>query len=140
MLIDHGQKFGLYCHDGYDQAATKMSLESGTSIMEYDKPTIMSCKDGEFYDPKNVKVSITTAKCSAAMVPVVTKVADLCSDLGADARDDNLEGNLFKVVIGWNITGIKFVPQASDNKITGRLMSSFEKILSAVELSFQGRK
>ena len=59
---------------------------------------------------KRQEVDIYKAKCTVKQYPLVIKhenETSLCSSLGADGRQTDLEGNIHTVQIGWNMSAVK---------------------------------
>ena len=111
MENDDLPQLGLLCHGPkLNSFVSKSSIKPLKKSARY---VPLRCNnDGKFTlfdDPDGDEVDIYKAKCTKKQYPMVIKhenETSLCSNLGADGRQTDLEGNIHTVQIGWNVSAV----------------------------------
>merc|ERR1719322_2157249 len=138
LKFDEDEQLDLYCHgslryqetttvvdgDGVDTGASKLSLK---------------CSEGQFLNLQTLTpVSVETATCSRKQEARLVRDNQVCSDVGADGRLNDLS-QLVRVSIGWQIEE-NFIEQIGichDEKLYSTIWSNYT--LHGVNIDFRDK-
>jgi len=140
---------GLYCHDPKSR-----NFVSSSSIkpLAADAPYVpLRCNNAGkftiFNGTSDEEIDIYKARCTEKQYPILLKHKNevaLCSNLGADGRNNDLENSIRTVQIGWNMSEInpnmkikEMIKMCIDEKVFGTLWT--RHIVHGKSIDFQDK-